>query len=232
VSADDRLEHVRTLRRQGRSPKQIARALGITSAQAGRLVRAAASAEPADAAEPAVIGCWISPNWSTDLIIGDHPGWPLHSDPESGTGGLVAVLVARRHRYDKVSVCGYLCDVYCLGVKNTIGPDVMEQVELRLFRSRYFSGFDGEPLQAPIGLARDLVLGSAEYAGGLGFQPHPDFTQAKAHLGAWDGPGAITFGKNGKPFYVNGPYDDAHQVIRTLERTAGAGNYDYLMIAG
>jgi hypothetical protein len=31
------------------------------------------------------------------------------------------VLAARRHRHDKVSVCGYLADVYCLGVKTALG---------------------------------------------------------------------------------------------------------------
>src|SRR5919197_3987525 len=118
MPTDDHLEHVRLLRRQGHSPKQIARRLGISPAQAGRLVRAAAVGRRAEEAEPAVTGCWISPNWSSDLIIGGHPDWPLHADPEAGTAGLVAVLVAREHRYGKVSVCGYLCDVYCLGVKN------------------------------------------------------------------------------------------------------------------
>lgn len=232
MSADERLEHVSLLRRQGHSPKQIARKLGITPAQAGRLVRATAASDPLNATEPAVIGCWISPNWSTDLHIGDHPDWPMHTDPQAGTTGLVAVLVAREHRYNKVSVCGYLCDVYCLGAKNASGPDVMDQIELRLFRSRFFSGFHGEPLQAPIELARELVFGSVEYARGLGFQPHPDFTEAKGHLGAWDGQVTITFGKNGKPFYISGPYDNPHQVIRTLEQTAGPGNYDYVMVAG
>jgi hypothetical protein len=232
MSADERLEQVRLLRRHGHSPKQIARKLAITPAEAGRLVRAAAASGPTQATEPALIGCWISPNWSTDLIItGDHPDWPLHSDPETGTTGLVAVLVAREHRYGKVSVCSYLCDVYCLGVKNTDGPDIMDHVDLRPFRSRFFSGFHGEPLQAPIELARELVFGSIDHAHGLGFEPHPDFAQAQQHLGAWNGPSSITFGQNGKPFYISGPYDNPRQIIRTLERTAGAGNYDYVLIA-
>jgi hypothetical protein len=229
--SDERLEQVRLLRQQGHSPKQIARKLAITPAQAGRLVREAAASDPADPAEPPLIGCWVSPNWSTDLIItGDHPDWPLHSDPESGTTGLVAVLVAREHRHGKVSVCSYLCDVYCLGVKNTDGPDVMDHIELRPFRNLFFSGFHGEPLQAPIELARELVLGSIHHARNLGFEPHPDFTAAQQHLGGWDEPGTITFGQNGKPFYISGPYDDPRQVIRTLERTAGTGNYDYALV--
>jgi hypothetical protein len=38
----------------------------------------------------------------------------------------VSVLVARRDRWDKVSVCGYLADVYCLGVKKVLGPDIKD----------------------------------------------------------------------------------------------------------
>ena len=84
------MERVRQLREQGRTPKQIARALGVRPAEAGRLVRAAAVMAQAEAPEPALVGCWISPGWSTGLTVGDHPGWPLHQDPAGGTEGLIA----------------------------------------------------------------------------------------------------------------------------------------------
>jgi hypothetical protein len=93
----------------------------------------------------ALAGCWISPSWSTGLTVGDHPGWALHEDPAAGTDGLAAVLVARRHRHGKVSVCGYLADVYCLGVKNALGPEVMDDLGLRGFVRDFFSGYDGDP---------------------------------------------------------------------------------------
>src|SRR5512135_1999356 len=38
VQPDERLERVRLLREQGRTPKQVARALGVSPAEAGRLV--------------------------------------------------------------------------------------------------------------------------------------------------------------------------------------------------
>ena len=46
------------------------------------------------------------------------------------------------------------------------------------------------------------------------------------------GPSTITFGKDGKPLYISGPYDDPRPVIRTLERTAGRGNFEFLAAAG
>ena len=232
VERDERLERVRLLREQGRTPKQVARALGISPAEAGQLVRAVAAAAQAAEPEPALAGCWISPGWSSGLAVGDHPGWPLHEDPAGGTEGLIAVLVARKYRYGRVSVCGYLVDAYCLGVKNALGPEVMDEPGLRRFIRQYFSSYRGDPVEAPIELARELVFGSVQYARDLGFDPHPDFAAAAGHLGSWTGPSTISFGKDGKPFYIFGPYDDPRSVIRTLEHTVGRGNFDVLAIGG
>ncbi|KAA2254988.1 helix-turn-helix domain-containing protein [Solihabitans fulvus] len=195
------------------------------------MVRSAAILANAEASEPPLAGCWISPNWSTGLIFGDHPDWPVDEDPAAGTDGLVSVLVARKHRHDKVSVCGYLADVYCLGVKNALGPKIMDDLGLRGFVREYFSGYDGDPLNAPIELAREVVFGSLEYARGLGFDPHPDFAAAEGHLGPWSPPSTIAFGRDGKPLYVSGPYDDPRPIVRTLERTVGVGNFEFLSVA-
>ena len=32
---------------------------------------------------------------------------------------------------------------------------------------------------------------------------------------------------DGKPYYVNGPYEDPERVLATLERTVGRGGYNY-----
>jgi hypothetical protein len=231
VRSDERVQQVRLLRDRGYTPKQVARSLGIGSAEAARLVRAAAALANAQAPEPALVGCWISPTWSTGLSVGEYPDWPLHEDSTAGTDGLVAVLVARRHRYDKVSVCGYLADVYCLGVKNALGPEITDEFGLREYRRNFFSGYHADPLEAPIELAREVVFGSIDYARGLGFEPHPDFAPARAHLGPWSGPSTITFGKHGRPFYISGPDDKPRAVVRTLQRTVGDGNFEFLFTA-
>lgn len=38
----------------------------------------------------------------------------------------------------------------------------------------------------------------------------------------------IAFGRDGKPFYIQGPYD-ADRVLRTLGRTAGRDNHHFLV---
>ena len=39
----------------------------------------------------------------------------------------------------------------------------------------------------------------------------------------------LKFGHEGKPFFIAGPFDNAKAIIAKLERTAGPGNFDYLI---
>ncbi len=218
------MDRVRELRGRGLSPKLIARSLGVSQSVVVPLVRAVAAAEQMDIAEQPVVGCWVNAGWSNGLAFDSHPEWP---DSPSDVEGLVQVLVAREQtRHRPHSVCGYLVDAYCLGVKNAYGPDSKPDAELIEFRREYFRGQD--TIEVPLELARQLVFGAVDYARGLGFEPHPDFAKVSGHLGAWSGGSDITFGKDGKPLFVQGPYDNAPSVIRTLERSVGPGNFDYI----
>jgi hypothetical protein len=224
-------DRVRELRAAGYSPKQIAKALGLRPAVAAQLVRALA-AEKADAEpEPAVAGCWVSPGWSAHLTVDGPEDWVDAPMPQDDMTGLAGVVVARRHRPRRVSVCGYLVDTFCLGVKNTLGPEVMNERDLPGFLRRFFTSFEeiGQPLAAPLELGRHLVWGAVDHARRLGFEPHADFQGTASHLGTWTETSRITFGRDGVPFYVSGPYDNPRAVVRTLEQTCGQGNYHYLV---
>jgi hypothetical protein len=194
-----------------------------------RISSARYAAERDAAADPDAdpVDCQINAGWSTGLSLQGHPEW---RDPgaDDGTDGLVTALVVRRRRHRRgATVCVYLVDVYCLGVKNAMGPDNMDDRALRRFTDHIFSAYHAPPVTAPIELVRDLVLGAAEYAQELGFAPHPDFQHTRAHLGPWIGPSAITFGRDGKPTYVSGPYDDPTHVLRTLRRAVGRKGFHY-----
>jgi hypothetical protein len=231
---DDLLARARELRAAGRSPKEIARALGVRPSTVAPLMRAIAQQAAADEPEFAVMGCWVSPGWSAGLTVAGHEEWPDRDAVEHAGSGLVGVVVARRHRPRRLSVCGYLVDVYCLGVKNALGPDVLNDRDLPAFLSRFFSAF-GEAtasVPAPLELARHLVWGAVDYARELGFPPHPDFQPTSGHLDTWQETSDITFGRDGAPFYVGGPYDDAVAVTRTLARSAGTGNFHYVAPVG
>ncbi len=226
---DDLLTRARELRAAGRSPKEIARALGVRPSTVAPLMRDIAREAAADEPEPAVTGCWVSQGWSAGLAVDGHEEWPDLNATKHAGSGLVGVVVARRHRPRRVTVCGYLVDVYCLGVKNVLGPDAMNDRDLPAFLRTFFSVFGdaGVPTEAPLELARHLVWGAVDYARELGFPPHPDFQSTSGHLGAWQETSDITFGRDGVPFYVQGPYDSP-AVIRTLTRSVGDGNFHFI----
>jgi hypothetical protein len=228
MTNDDLLQHVRKLRSEGYSPKEIARSLGVRPATVTPLVSAVAREFAATEAEDAVVGCWVSPCWSRGLTFDGHPEWP-DVEGDDYHSGIAGVLVARRAMPRRVSVCGYLVDVYCLGVKNALGPRTMKDDDLASFRSMFFEGFAeaGPPLDAPLDLARHLVFGAVDYARCLGFEPHPDYAPVAGHLGRWEGASAITFGRDGVPYYTQGPYDNGPKVLRTLTRSVGKDNFHF-----
>jgi hypothetical protein len=234
MTNDELLTRVRKLREAGRSPKEIARILGVRPAIVAPLVRTIAQQAMAAQPEPPVVGCWVSPGWSKGLTIDGHEEWPDIRQPDGGVSGIVCVAVARRHRPQRVSVCGYLVDVYCLGVKDALGPRIMNERDLRGFLREFFGVFEevGPPLEAPLDLARHLVWGAIDFAGELGFQPAPDFQATAGHLGPWQETSAITFGQDGVPLYVQGPYDNPVRVLRTLTESVGRDNFHFMVEVG
>jgi len=220
------IERVRELRQRGRTPKEIARALGVPPAEVSPLIRAVAATQPKR--EAALAGCWVSPGWAAGLTIAGHADWPGAGATASSDGSGMASILVARDAGGSVSACGYLVDVWCLGVKDVLGPTSVERRKLPGFTSTFFRTYDRPPLAAPIDLAQQLVFGAVAYARGLGFEPHPDFAACAGHLGPWAGNSDITFGHEGKPMYIQGPHDDPSRIIRTLRRSVGKGNFDCL----
>ncbi|WP_338671691.1 hypothetical protein V1460_01715 [Streptomyces sp. SCSIO 30461] len=232
---EELLARVTELRERGRAPKQIARALGLRPAQAAALVRQAAAAAQANITpdERPVVGCWVNAGWSAGLDMAGATAWaevdPLGQEPEPDRGGFAQILLARQERASRVTVTGFLVDVYCLGVKNVTDPEVMGSGSLTTYVPTYYSAFDHRPLPIGVEQAQTIVHDAVVYARSLGFEPASGFTDAAVHLGSppCDRP-AIGFGRDGKPFYFSGPYDNPRNVLQTLERTCGPGNYDYV----
>jgi hypothetical protein len=232
---EELLARVREMRERGSAPKQIAKALGLRPAQASALVRRVAEAAQAHTApdERPVVGCWVNAGWSAGLDMAGALDWaaadPLGQEPDPDTGGFAQVLLARQERASKVTVTGFLVDVYCLGVKNVTSPEVMGSGSLTAYVPTYYSAFDHPPLSIGVEQAQRIVHGAVAYARSLGFEPAPGFADAAVHLGIPPGDlPAIGFGRDGKPFYFGGPYDDPRTVVQTLERTRGPGNYHYV----
>ena len=185
----------RSLRAHGYSARQIARVLGISRATAAAFVHQSSDADIRAIAGGELRACWVSAGWSDGLLVDERFGWPDGADTIPDTPGLAAVFVARYAGRDKVTACGYLIDLYCLGVKDVIGPRVLNDQQHAQFTRTFFAGYRQPPIAAPLELAQQLVLGAARYARSLGFDPAPGFDAVRSHLGEWSGVRAITFGR-------------------------------------
>jgi hypothetical protein len=159
--------------------------------------------------------------WPTDLF-------------EKGIGW---VIVARsKPAGQRVEAGLFLVDVGCLGVKfaayeNCDRPDYLQRI-----RGHYESEFPMAPVEPAC--ARKFVEQATEYARNLGFAPHPDYKQAARVFGglnAGECAQNFVFGREGKPFYFQGPRETEHQarrIVSQLEQRCGAGNFDYVMALG
>jgi len=119
----------------------------------------------------------------------------------------------------------FLVDVYCLGVKNAFwcaGTREEFQEMLRDMQER-------QKMRAisPACLAK-IVKGAVEYAKSFGFPPHPDYRHASTLLDGIDPstcPDQFTFGRDGKPFYIQGPNESLAQAAAITHRVRDAGGH-------
>jgi len=156
--------------------------------------------------------CWISDNWQKDDL------------------GLVEILVSRQQPDGNICFGTYLVDKYLLGVKNTFGNAGLSPARYQSeIRNKIFREL--KPQECPIELAHQMIYQSIDYAAQFGFQPEKDFAYTQyllAPRGELEEPYQLTFGKDGKPFFIAGPHDNVARIMRQLEKTAGPGNYHYL----
>jgi hypothetical protein len=150
---------------------------------------------------------------------------------ESGIGTLI---FSREFPDGSIACATFLLDVHCLGVKNAF---------YRVFpRDLYLAQIgkisENEKLKsASAECVRKLVEEAVVYARGIGFKPHKGYARARKIFGDVD-PSAcgqvFTFGKDGKPLYTSGPFDTPARrraILRTLERTCGAGGFHFIVPA-
>jgi len=162
-----------------------------------------------------ILECWISAEWEEDSL------------------GLVEVVVAREQPDGDICFGMYLVDKYCLGVKNTFAKTGYSR---RRFEDQLHNEFFPEtsPAVCSPELAHQMIYASIEYAAQFGFTSQKDYALTQYLLvprGELKEPYDLKFGRDGKPFFIAGPYDDAKAILKQLEKTAGPGNYDYLVMS-
>lgn len=231
-------EHEQTileLRSQHLTPKQIARKLGLKPAQVAAIIKVSsehdAQARLARGELDPIYECLVSGDFPSDRFLAAGEAPPAHNGEDSlGSMSLALVLVTRQERPGRLRCCGYLVDYHCLGVKNVMGPRRVPDSEYALFRHQYYSMVEAGSKSISLAQAQAIVLSALAYAQGLGLSPHRDFNEAaREHLGPWDEQLTIWCGgDDGKPYFIAGPHDSPQQIMRTLDRSVGPGNYHYL----
>jgi len=148
--------------------------------------------------------------------------------------GIGNVVVSRRMPNGFIGAAVFLVDVFCLGIKDAF-YDVLSPAEY----DYRVSGLQHETFRAihPT-CARKLVEGAEAYARDLGFTPHPDYQRARQIFGDLDAtacPTHYVFGKDGKPFFMSGPYDTParyRRIIDTLTRRCGPEGFHFVVAGG
>ncbi|MDR1919164.1 MAG: hypothetical protein LBQ65_05910 [Tannerellaceae bacterium] len=142
------------------------------------------------------------------------------------------IIVTRQHMNGNLTICTYLVDLGCLGVKDT---QYIFNTRLDQFKSM-ISTFPGQLVDAPYKLVHNIILSAIKYAAKYEFAPHKVFTQTTAFFLEDDDKkiprrSIPCGGENGKPLYINSGYESPAQVkeiLKQLARTAGLGNYEYI----
>lgn len=147
-------------------------------------------------------------------------------DDKVGSG---TVIVLRKKSPLKVEAGVFLVDALCLGISDAVfyvgtESEVMENLINDAPSFREMSGSYG----------RKLIEEAIVYAKRLGFAPHKDYKKASRVFGglkAADDLEGFTFGRDGKPFYIqseNHDANDALRIVTKLRKVCGEDGFDFI----
>jgi hypothetical protein len=147
---------------------------------------------------------------------------------EQGKGYLAIV---RQESAEQLVYAAFMVDVYCLGVKNAVWREGTRGSFQDLVRE--LGKVQTVVPIAPACLVK-IVEGAVEYARSFGFPPHPDYRHAALLLDGIDPSTctkALAFGRDGKPFYIQGPDESFVQARAIARRVADAGGHYIVEVA-
>jgi hypothetical protein len=146
------------------------------------------------------------------------------------TGGMASIAISKKMPSGKFIVGLYMIDMFCLGVKNALFQFALDSFGYDEFIQKINA--QSEIVKCDLVEAHNIIFGAIDFAAENGFKPQKDFsiTQYIPDENLIDDRiDEIEFGRNGRPFYFAGPYDNTRQVIETLEKNVGEGNFDVVL---
>ncbi len=224
TATSEQIKEILALRDRKVAPKQIARKLGLRPAEVKDIIQAQLSSNPEKDSQPAKLDklkeCVIDAQ-GFDRFFGSQ-------NTKKDRKGLSQIMITRTNGLHYL-VTTFLIDAWCLGVKDAMGPRKVKITDYPLMREQaYATTMDDSYKTISIEQAQSVIYGAVDYAQRLGIDPHEDFVRAKSNLGPrMDNLPRHEFGKNGKPYYFAGPYDNSDKILAKLRESVGEGNFYY-----
>ena len=223
----EQLEEIQRLRGLEASPKMIARQLGLRPAEVSEAIRKQAIQAVEERRERGELDpvheCLVDEMTARYLLDGKPMG-----DSRDGLG---SVIISRVER-GKLSLCTFLVDYWCLGIKDADGPRRVDMPEYEFRRDAMYSRYEGLYRHITVEQAQAIVYGAKEYAATLGLEPHADAARALEGLGRRpEELFSLEFGRAGKPMFINGPHDNVRAIRAKLDQNLGVGNYESMLIS-
>ncbi len=147
--------------------------------------------------------------------------------------GLTLCLIIRKQPGGKFMFASFVVDRHCLGVKDATTNCNSEEEQIEEITKKL--SMNGTIKEVSAAYLHNLIYAAVDFAEENGFKPHQDFKLAEYVLDPElidNGIDKIEVGKDGKPFFISGPYDNVDRIIATLNRNVGEGNYDYTIGGG
>jgi hypothetical protein len=141
--------------------------------------------------------------------------------------GMAVVIITRVRPKGTYVIGTYIVDTFCLGVKDTgwwcdVDAEHLENLQ---------NGMQLDFTEIEKDVALNIIYGGIRYAKQFDFQPHKDFTAVTQYI--LDPFSSVedlelTFGKDGKPCYVQGPHDKPLSITQKLERKVGKDGFQVI----
>ena len=163
-----------------------------------------------------ILECWVSSNWKKE--------------------NLAHIIIVRQHASGNITLCAYLVDLACLGIKNTLYRYNLSQEDYDYYLKQVeANGITFEKISYD--MAHNIIYAGLEYAEGMGFKPHRDFENITEYFLEEDNDDIPLIeiecgGMNGKPLYVNTGLESPareKQILDQLKKSVGEGNYNFLL---
>ncbi len=146
--------------------------------------------------------------------------------------GIATLVLARQVYPGTLAVAYFLIDGFCLGVKDVCFRRMTTE-EFELFVQVVDQSSQTLPVDPAYG--RKLLGDAVLYAAQFGFPPHEDFAAVELLFGEVDAGACdevFTFGMDGKPHYIPGPFDTPTLIERRmmqLYKACGADGFEFTL---